>query len=74
MKILDRTAVILEIFAQHAQSREGQLQVELGTITSNMTCNATDVSMHAYTVMCCILCFIHLNLYLFIYLFPFPSY
>ena len=32
MKILDRTAVILEIFAQHAQSREGQLQVELGTI------------------------------------------
>jgi GTP-binding protein HflX len=27
VKVLDRTAVILEIFAQHAQSREGQLQV-----------------------------------------------
>ena len=24
VKILDRTAVILEIFAQHAQSREGE--------------------------------------------------
>jgi len=29
VKVLDRTAVILEIFAQHAQSREGQLQVLL---------------------------------------------
>ena len=37
VKILDRTAVILEIFAQHAQSREGQLQVELGTIASCVT-------------------------------------
>jgi GTP-binding protein HflX len=27
--VLDRTAVILHIFAQHARSREGQLQVEL---------------------------------------------
>jgi GTP-binding protein HflX len=27
VKLLDRTAVILEIFAQHAKSREGQLQV-----------------------------------------------
>jgi hypothetical protein len=27
VKVLDRTAVILEIFAQHAKSREGQLQV-----------------------------------------------
>ena len=29
IKILDRTALILDIFAQHARSREGALQVEL---------------------------------------------
>lgn len=29
IKILDRTALILDIFARHAQSREGRLQVEL---------------------------------------------
>jgi GTP-binding protein HflX len=29
IKILDRTALILDIFAQHAHTREGQLQVEL---------------------------------------------
>lgn len=29
VKVLDRTAVILDIFAQRASSREGQLQVEL---------------------------------------------
>jgi GTP-binding protein HflX len=29
VKILDRTALILDIFAQHAQTKEGQLQVEL---------------------------------------------
>jgi GTP-binding protein HflX len=28
-KVLDRTALILDIFAQHAQSREGQIQVEM---------------------------------------------
>lgn len=28
-QVLDRTAVILQIFARHARSREGQLQVEL---------------------------------------------
>ena len=28
-KVLDRTSLILDIFAQHAQTREGQLQVEL---------------------------------------------
>lgn len=28
-KIIDRTALILDIFAQHAHTREGQLQVEL---------------------------------------------
>jgi GTP-binding protein HflX len=27
--LLDRTALILDIFAQHAQTREGALQVEL---------------------------------------------
>lgn len=29
VKVLDRTALILDIFAQHAHTREGQLQVEL---------------------------------------------
>jgi GTP-binding protein HflX len=29
LKVLDRTALILDIFAQHARSREGQLQVEM---------------------------------------------
>jgi GTP-binding protein HflX len=31
-KILDRTALILDIFAQHAHSREGKLQVELAQL------------------------------------------
>jgi len=29
VRVLDRTALILDIFAQHARTREGQLQVEL---------------------------------------------
>ncbi|MDL1897096.1 GTPase HflX, partial [Anaerolineae bacterium CFX7] len=29
IKVLDRTALILDIFAQHARTREGSLQVEL---------------------------------------------
>jgi GTP-binding protein HflX len=29
IRVLDRTVLILDIFAQHAQTREGQLQVEL---------------------------------------------
>lgn len=29
IKVLDRTALILDIFAQHAKTREGQLQVPL---------------------------------------------
>ena len=29
IKVIDRTALILDIFAQHAQTREGSLQVEL---------------------------------------------
>lgn len=37
IKILDRTAVILEIFAQHASSREGQLQVELAMLEYRLT-------------------------------------
>lgn len=37
IKILDRTAVILEIFAQHAKSREGQLQVELAMLEYRLT-------------------------------------
>ena len=37
VKILDRTALILEIFAQHATSREGQLQVELAMLEYRLT-------------------------------------
>jgi len=33
VKVLDRTGLILEIFASRAQSREGQLQVELAQLT-----------------------------------------
>jgi GTP-binding protein HflX len=32
LKILDRTQVILDIFAQHAETREGKLQVELAQL------------------------------------------
>ncbi|MEX0868233.1 MAG: GTPase HflX [Nitriliruptoraceae bacterium] len=33
VKVLDRTIVILDIFAQHARSREGKAQVELAQLT-----------------------------------------
>jgi len=33
VKVLDRTALILDIFAQHAHSKAGKLQVELAQIT-----------------------------------------
>lgn len=33
VKVLDRTIVILDIFAQHASSREGRAQVELAQLT-----------------------------------------
>jgi GTP-binding protein HflX len=32
VRVLDRTALILEIFAQHAVSREGKLQVDLAQL------------------------------------------
>lgn len=32
VKVLDRTALILDIFAQHARTREGKLQVELAQL------------------------------------------
>lgn len=37
VKVLDRTAVILDIFAQHAKSKEGQLQVELAMLQYRST-------------------------------------
>lgn len=37
VKILDRTAVILEIFAQRAKTRDGQLQVELAMLEYRLT-------------------------------------
>src|SRR5919206_1771679 len=36
MPVLDRTAVILDIFAAHAHSAEGKLQVELAQLEYNM--------------------------------------
>ncbi len=36
LKVLDRTQVILDIFAQHAKSREGKLQVELAQLRYRM--------------------------------------
>src|SRR5690349_25111791 len=32
LKVVDRTALILDIFAQHAKSKEGQAQVELAQL------------------------------------------
>jgi GTP-binding protein HflX len=32
-KVLDRAALILDIFAQHARTSEGQLQVDLALLT-----------------------------------------
>src|SRR5229473_3373534 len=32
VKVIDRTALILDIFAQHARSREGKVQVELAQL------------------------------------------
>ena len=37
VKILDRTAIILDIFAQRAQSKEGKLQVELAQMQYRLT-------------------------------------
>ena len=34
VKVVDRTALILDIFAQHAKSKEGQAQVELAQLTT----------------------------------------
>jgi GTP-binding protein HflX len=36
MAVIDRTAVILDIFAQHADSAEGKLQVELAQLQYNL--------------------------------------
>ncbi len=36
LKVLDRTQLILDIFSQHAQSREGKLQVELAQLRYRM--------------------------------------
>jgi len=37
VKVIDRTSLILDIFAQHAHSREGKLQVELAQSTYSLT-------------------------------------
>jgi GTP-binding protein HflX len=47
LPIVDRTMLILEIFAQHARSREGQLQVELAQLRyrqSNLIGSGADLS------------------------------
>lgn len=37
LRVIDRTALILDIFAQHAHSAEGKLQVELAQLQFNLT-------------------------------------
>lgn len=37
MRVVDRTALILDIFAQHAHSREGKIQVELAQLRYRLT-------------------------------------
>ena len=36
MPVIDRTAIILDIFADHAASAEGKLQVELAQLQYNL--------------------------------------
>jgi GTP-binding protein HflX len=36
VKVMDRTVLILGIFAQHARSKEGQLQVQVQVLCSNL--------------------------------------
>jgi GTPase len=36
LRVIDRTQLILDIFAQHAQSRDGKLQVELAQLKYNL--------------------------------------
>jgi GTP-binding protein HflX len=36
LKVIDRTQLILDIFSQHAQSRDGKLQVELAQLKYNL--------------------------------------
>lgn len=36
LKVIDRTQLILDIFAQHAQSKDGKLQVELAQLKYNL--------------------------------------
>ena len=40
MPVIDRTAVILDIFADHAHSAEGKLQVELAQLEYNLAPHA----------------------------------
>ncbi|MDR1569049.1 MAG: GTPase HflX [Oscillospiraceae bacterium] len=37
VRVIDRTSLILDIFAQHAHSREGRLQVELAQLNHQLT-------------------------------------
>src|SRR6266540_1262109 len=48
-KVIDRTAVILDIFAQHATSREGKAQVERGRIRRRITKLRRDLVSYART-------------------------
>jgi len=47
VKVIDRTALILDIFAQHAKSREGKAQVELAQM-SYMLPNQRDENFQRY--------------------------
>ena len=43
MRVVDRTAVILDIFAQHAHTAEGKLQVELAQLAVQPAADAGHV-------------------------------
>ena len=42
-RVVDRTQLILDIFAQHARSAEGKLQVELAQLEYNLPAHARHV-------------------------------
>jgi hypothetical protein len=63
IKVLDRTALILDIFAQHAKTKEGKLQVREGTTRCVMRegergawrCNTTisfKILLHVFQTTC----------------------
>ena len=54
IKVLDRTALILDIFAQHAKTREGKLQVDLVRFLPLSGSDSTNACSHRILpLLCC---------------------